>query len=138
MEWSASMILDLQEKKTGKWYLILPLPLSHKYNRTKSLKEMRTDEPDSNRVIALDPGVHTFLTGYSPDGLLLEIGTGDIEKIQKTAERIDTLQSVCTKSRAKRKGRLKKRCHKLRKRIKNLTSEVQRKTANFYVVNLVL
>lgn len=121
--------LRLTREKTGKWYLILPLPLSRKYTRTRSLKEMRTDKPESNRVIALDPGVRTFLTGYSPDGLLLEIGNGDIEKIHKVAEKIDTLQSACTKFKAKRKGRLKKRCHKLRKRIKNLVSEIHRKTA---------
>lgn len=120
--------LRLTREKTGKWYLILPLPLSHKYTRTLSLKEMRTDKPESNRVIALDPGVRTFLTGYSPDGLLLEIGNGNIEKIYKVAEKIDVLQSVCTKSKATKKRRLRKRCCRLRKRIKNLMSEVHRKT----------
>ena len=85
-------------------------------------------------MIALDPGVQTFLTGYSPDGLLLEIGNGDIEKIQKTAERIDSLQSVCTKSKAKKKRRLKKRCHKLRRRINNLTFEVHRKAAKLLCI----
>ena len=43
------------------------------------------------KVIALDPGVWTFLTGYSPDGTLTEFTSGDAARLCKLAATADKL-----------------------------------------------
>ena len=51
----------------GKWYGIFP--------------EYKEPEPTTqSKVIALDPGVRTFLTGYDGEKIL-EFGGGDIGRI---------------------------------------------------------
>ncbi|KAK9327697.1 hypothetical protein V1520DRAFT_348201 [Lipomyces starkeyi] len=41
------------------------------------------EAPSSGRLISLDPGVWTFITGYSPDGEVVELGPNDIGHIYK-------------------------------------------------------
>ena len=83
--------------------------------------------------MALDPGVRTFLTGYSPDGALFEICPGGTSKLLPVAERVDQLQSRWTKAKAKKRRRMKKKAHRLRRRLCNLTSEMHRKAAKLFV-----
>jgi len=131
--------LRLTREKTGDWFLCLPLPLSHHYPRTTPLSEYRDPapiDPKERKVVALDPGVRTFMTGYSPEGVLFEIGPGDTSKLLPFAEKVDVLQSRWGKdkgTKAKKRRKMKKRAHKLRKRLLNLTTEVHRKTAKLLV-----
>ena len=49
--------------------------------------------------IALDPGVRTFLTGYDPSGMILEIAKSDVEKVFNMCYRIDHIMSNVTKAK---------------------------------------
>jgi putative transposase len=47
--------------------------------------------------MSLDPGIRTFQTGYSPDGLTTKFGEHQIEQIRTLHKRIDKLKSDRTK-----------------------------------------
>jgi len=53
-------------------------------------EHISTETTTQNKVIALDPGVRTFLTGYEGE-TVLEIGKGDIERIVRLCFHLDKL-----------------------------------------------
>lgn len=55
-------------------------------------EHISTETTTQNKVIALDPGVRTFLTGYDGE-TVLEIGKGDIERIVRLCFHLDKLIS---------------------------------------------
>ena len=107
------------------------------------------DDPDpafeNKRVVALDPGVVGFQTFYSPDGTHGELLKGDLDnKIKKMAQRVDGLQSVIDRVRArslypnlrgaKRRQkllRLRRKSAKLRYKLQCWRHNVHYESANF-------
>ena len=85
------------------------------------------------RVIALDPGVRTFMTGYDPKGLCFKWGHSDINKIYRLCFYLDRLQSLWSEKYIgyKRRYRLKKAGARLRMKIRNLVDDAHKKLANF-------
>ncbi|KAK9389580.1 hypothetical protein V1515DRAFT_593783 [Lipomyces mesembrius] len=57
------------QRTTGHYYLCVPMILQVH------------EGPFSGRLTSLDPGVRTFLTGYTPDGEVVELGSNDIGHI---------------------------------------------------------
>ena len=55
-------------------------------------EHISTETTTQNKVIALAPGVRTFLTGYYGE-TILEIGKGDIERIVRLCFHLDKLIS---------------------------------------------
>lgn len=94
----------------------------------------RTRRPlclSEERIIALDPGVRTFLTGYCPSGSVLEFGHGDEKRLIKLAHHSDKLQSqIATEQNAKRRKRLRAARLRLLTRLRNLRNELHWQTAN--------
>jgi hypothetical protein len=74
------MMLDLSENIMD-FYLYIPKKLD-KYNG-----------PSQNKVIAFDPGMRTFGTGYDPDGIIMELGKSDISRIYRLCNFYDKSQS---------------------------------------------
>jgi transposase len=70
----------LVRKRYDHFYLRVPKKLD-KYNG-----------PSQNKVIAFDPGVRTFCTGYDSDGIIVEVGKSDILRIDKFCYHYDKLQ----------------------------------------------
>ena len=127
----------LIKERTGKFFLCIPRPLEYEYERTKSTTLLNQHNRQSS-VIALDPGVRTFLTGYSPSGEIVEMGsTDDMKKLRAVGERIDRLQSVRTNTALKTHTRynMKRRSNKLQQRIKDMRSDAHRKIAKLLVTN---
>ncbi|KAK9262605.1 putative transposase DNA-binding domain-containing protein, partial [Lipomyces tetrasporus] len=109
------------QRTTDHYYLCVPMPLRV------------LDGPSSGRLISLDPGVRTFLTGYSPDGEAIELGKNDIGHIYRLCHWLDELHSKYSMkdiTRAKR-WRMKKAAGKLRRRIQNLVSDMQCRIAKY-------
>jgi len=85
-------------------------------------------------LIAFDPGVRTFLTGFDGNNFL-EFGNGDINRIVRLCQHLDSLQSqisLASCSKLKRtRYRLRKQSARLRRKMRNLVDEMHRKVASF-------
>ena len=91
---------------------------------------------DSNKVIALDPGNRTFLTGYDGENIL-EIGKGDIGRLTRLCLHLDKLigkKMKATGSTNKRlRYKLNKAIERLRFKIRCLVDDLHRKAASLLV-----
>lgn len=85
-------------------------------------------------VIALDPGIRTFLTGYDGESVL-EIGLADIERIVRLCFHLDKLLSRAYQKtvRTKQRRSLLRGASRIRIKIRNLVDELHRQTANYLV-----
>jgi len=97
----------------------------------------RQASENQGRVVALDPGVRSFLTLFTEDSFGW-IGTGDIGRIQRLCYYLDDLISRLTRAKAKQRRRLKKAADRKEKRIRHLIDEMHHKVARFLVDNLVV
>jgi putative transposase len=109
----------LQRTRLGKFYLCIPQPLQYK-----------TTGPEQPSVIALDPGVRTFQTGYCPNGSTTSFGDRDIGRVANMCRRMDKLQSKCDKAEQhKHRYRMRKAMQRMRDRIRNLVDDCHHKVA---------
>jgi putative transposase len=85
-------------------------------------------------IIALDPGVRTFMTGYNPRGETFEFGKGDIGHIYRLCHRLDKLQSKWSIKKGldhHKRWRLRKAGALIRQRIRHLVDDMHCKLAKF-------
>ena len=90
-------------------------------------------------VVALDPGIRTFMTCFSENGHFGKLGEGIFKDIMSLNYRIDKLQSRIAEAKKagnKEKARnLYRAVGNLRTRISNLIDELHYKVINFLVRN---
>ena len=117
--------------KLGMWFLCIPLPLSVSENQAP------VDEVWTDGVIALDPGVRTFVTGYDPSGGVCEWGKHDIGRIYRLCHVLDKLQSEWGGKdvRHRRRYRLKRAGQRIRLKLRNLVDEFHKKLARWLCEN---
>lgn len=106
----------------GDYYLAVP----HECDVTRT--------ENQGRVVALDPGVRTFVTFLS-EQLFGAIGDKDIGKIQRLCYHLDNLISRASKSKCRVKRKLRKAANRIRLKIKNLVDELHHQTASFLTQN---
>jgi len=109
-------------KAYGDYYLTVPEEVS------------RQQSENQGHVVALDPGIRTFITFFS-ESSFGEIGISANIQIQKLCFRLDKVISKIAKAKCKSKRRLKLAATRLRGKIKNLVDELHKKTARFLVDN---
>jgi transposase len=115
----------LVRDKLGRFYLHVPIYLEHK-------KEEHLDQ----EWCAIDPGVRSLMTIYSPNKeKCFKLANSDIGRIYRLCLSVDKLVSKGAKSKGKVKRAIKKHELNLRKRIKNLADEVHWKIINFLTNN---
>jgi putative transposase len=87
------------------------------------------NELSQNKVIAFDPGIKTFCTGYDPDRIIVEIGKSDISRIYRLCNSYDKLQSKWSQPTTKhpKRYRCKRAGARMRRRIRNLVDEFHKK-----------
>lgn len=109
--------------ENGRWFLIIP--------RNVSVKQ-----PENQRLgtVALDPGVRTFITFYSPF-CFGKFGQGDFNRIARLCWWADKLVSKISKAKGRSKYRMKKALKRLKWKIKDLVSDIHHKVAYFLVTN---
>ena len=105
--------LKVQLDKYGHYYLIFSV----------SVKE--DDNKVPKRIISIDPGIRTFLTGYTNDGYIYHLGENNVERLASLNTRRNRVQSLLDKRNKKNHGviKAKQRCH-LRKRYKKIGSKI--------------
>ena len=84
------------------------------------------------RVVALDPGVRSFLTWYCVDSVG-KIGEGAFFRIQRLCERLDDLLSRAAKSPARKRRNMRRAAGRMRIKVENLIAELHRQAARFLV-----
>lgn len=105
----------------GNWFAIFP-------------EEYDSKPSGSNSIIALDPGIRTFLTGYDSERVI-EIGSGDIGRITRLCQYLDKLIGKMTKVSAKQRRAMRKAAGRIRSKIQNLVDELHKKAAHFLTTN---
>lgn len=117
----------LIHKKPNVWYLCVP------FTKEKSLGIENQDA----KIISLDPGVRTFLTGYSPNGETLKVADGCIGRITRLCIFMDRLKSAIDDKnvRCKKRLRMVKKLNKLRLKINNLIDELHHQTCYYLLYN---
>lgn len=109
--------------RPGKWYFCFP-----------RVKEVPIFENAVYKSVFLDPGVRTFQTFYSPDGICGKIGTEEFSnELKKIANKHDTLWSILSKKTTplKTKKALKTRCAILRHKLKSKVDDLHNRTCSF-------
>ena len=95
---------------------------------------LRCQTENQGRVVALDPGVRSFMTLFAEDRFGW-LGQGDIGRIQRLCYYLDNLISRSSKATAKKRYRMRKAADRIRLKIRNLVDELHHQTARFLVDN---
>lgn len=104
------------------------------YSLTAPVTEPQHDAENQGRVVALDPGIRSFVTFFAEDACGW-FASGDFSRIQRLCAHLDRLMSKVDTSRAHAKARLKKAASRLRRKIRHLVDELHHKVALFLVTN---
>jgi putative transposase len=135
VDYDCRLIRDIR----GKYYLNVPCYVSACDNKARVNTEAQSWG-------ALDPGVRTFQTIYSPTtGVAYKIGQGDIARIYRLCLHLDRLLSIKPKGfdlTQKKKGQTTRQSNQrkiknLRLKIRHLIDEVHWKTINFLLKNFM-
>jgi putative transposase len=103
-------------KCKGRWFAVFPEPVSVTNNQ-------------NSKVIALDPGVRTFLTGFDGEKFL-ELGAGDMGRITRLCQHLDNLMSRKAKCQNKRqRQKMSVAAGRMRTKIQNLVNEAHKQIA---------
>ena len=87
------------------------------------------------RVVALDPGVRTFIIFFSESSYGW-LGNDSNLFIQKRCFKLDKLISAMSKAKSRQKCRLKKAANRIKAKVQHLVKELHHKTALFLVDNV--
>ena len=107
--------------KYGQYHLAVPYD-----------EERPPERENQARVVALDPGVRSFLTWYCTESVG-KIGEGAFFRIQRLCERLDDLLSRAAKAPSRKRRNMRRAAGRMRLRIENLVQELHRKAARFLV-----
>ena len=116
--WNLETQLVYDKKR---WFAVFPI-------------EFKPESSNSQSMIALDPGVRSFLTGFDGEKFI-DIGNRDITRIFRLGQHIDKL--ISTKSTLKgrlnkhKRQRIQRKIGNLLVRIRNLIDEVHKKVAKW-------
>ncbi len=105
----------------GRWFATFPL-------------EAKTKDNLSDGIIALDPGVRCFQTGF--DGhRFIEFGKGDIGRITRLCQHLDKLISRISKTTGRKRQSMRKAATRMRHKIRNLIDEAHKQIAHYLTTN---
>lgn len=122
-EWFGKTIQDCRlVKEYDRWYIVIPMAI-----KTEAFTENQGD------VVAIDPGMRSFLTYFSSDGQFGQFGRRSFERVLNLQLRIDKLISKKSLSKDKKeKVRLYRVIGKARHRLEDLVDELHWKCANYF------
>ena len=86
------------------------------------------------RIVALDPGIRTFLTMFSETSFGW-LGHHDIGRIQRLCTHLDALIADIAKAPRRKKSSMRRAANQIRRRIRNIVKELHCKLAHFLCTN---
>jgi putative transposase len=104
--------------ESDRWFITIP------FETTVTRSENQA------RGVALDPGIRTFITFFSPD-LAGYLGYHDFGRLVRLCHHLDHLISRMSRAGARQRQRMKKAAHRLRWKIKDLRNELHWKVIHF-------
>jgi putative transposase len=107
----------------GRYFLIVPYQV-----------KLTQAENQSDRIVALDPGIRTFVTGHSQDEMF-KIGQADFMRIARMGRNMDKLISKMSKAKSKQKYRMKKALSRMKFKVWDLIDELHYKSIRFLLDN---
>ena len=132
LSWNRDM--RLTRKKNGQYYLCIPdtmTPVNE--NQVPKLNESVLDG-----VVALDPGVRTFMTCYEANGNITEWCAGDEQRLCRLNHHLDKLRwriNHDTDVRHKARYRMRKAASRIASRMHHLVDDIHRKLAKWLCEN---
>jgi putative transposase len=117
-------IFPIKRDKDGRYYAYIIID-----NQAKPL-------PTKTNICALDPGVRTFQSMYSPEASKKfgETTGTRLKDLYLREDRLKSILATCVLS-SKKKYKLRKLCAKLRTKVKYIVSDLHWKTAHFLTRN---
>jgi putative transposase len=94
-------------------------------------KPFSVSNNERDPIVALDPGVRSFQTGYSPSGTAFKVGEQQLILLKKLHVRLDTMRSKRDKSSSTKKQRLRTRCLDVELDIKNTIANLHNQTGSY-------
>ena len=94
--------------------------------------EKKKPRDSSGKIVALDPGVRTFMTYFTEDGFGW-LGYQAINRIQRLCQHLDDLLSRASTVKRPLRRTLRQAANKIRVKIRNLVDELHKKVAHFLV-----
>ena len=107
------------------------------YHLSVPVKARRCLGETQARIVALDPGIRSFLTWYSETDAG-QIGRHDFGRIQRLCEHLDRLLGRAAKASGRRKRNMYRAVSRMRVRIASLINELHHQAARFLVDNFDL
>lgn len=95
------------------------------------------DNQVPKKIVALDPGIRTFMTSFANDDTSIEFGKADVSRIYRLGLHCDKLQSNWSKKsmRAKERYRFKRAYRRIHFKIKNLVKDLHCKVSKYLCLN---
>lgn len=115
--------------KLGRFYLHIP------FRKDADVRDSQTGDGNSRGWAALDPGIRSFLTGYSPDGRAFDIGNTDVSRLYRLCLALDKLTSRTTQRRKFKRQTMLKAQVRARNKIRSVVDEVHWKTIRYLCSN---
>ena len=104
----------------GRYFLQVPIK-----------RPVQKHQCDARPVVALDPGVRKFLTGFRTDATACVLGAGFADNLVRLLGHIDAIDSEMTQVDAIRRKRLRKKKMLLFQKYKNIRDEFHWKVINY-------
>lgn len=129
----------------NRWYIYLPVKVDFNPSELLGIDNTKNDSSNDNQgkkkfgVVSLDPGVRTFMSGYSPEGFLVKLGNETSIKLDGYNYEIDRLFKMLNYFKSRNmKTRVKQIYKKIvsnYKRREGAVNDLHWKTINFLLGN---
>ena len=114
----------LLRTRLNQYFLCIPVGLDIR-------SESQAPPAESHGTIALDPGVRTFMTGYDPEGKMVEWGAKDMNRIYRLCDATDWLQSLASQPDIghRKRYRIRRAAQRVRFKIRRLVDDLHHRCA---------
>jgi putative transposase len=108
----------------GRWFIMVS------YKVLPQSVQSSDNQVSLNKIVALDPGARTFLTGFSESNVF-KIGQSDFSRIARLCSHMDKLISKISKAKNNQKQKMKKALGRMKHKVWDLIDELHFQSINY-------